>query len=90
MKDATGELSMTAIAVVAIAAVAGIFTLFVYPRIRSTLIGSTKCQGAICDCGPDNNADKCKCEYYDDNGNLVGNLECPNPNKQNGNANVNK
>ena len=89
MKDATGELSMTAIAVVAIAAVAGIFTLFVYPRIRASLIGSTRCQSAVCDCA--DGAETCACHYYDDQGVLVENetITCPNPALQNGNQNIN-
>ena len=86
MKDATGELSMTAIAVVAIAAVAGIFTVYIYPRIRASLIGSTQCQSAICNC--QDNASECDCSYYKDDGTLQNGLKCPNPNKQNGNDKI--
>jgi hypothetical protein len=84
MKDATGELSMTAIAVVAIAAVAAIFTIFVYPRIRSTIVGSTRCQGAVCtDC----DGHTCQCQWYGDDGTLSEELiTCPDPAAQNGNA----
>lgn len=54
-----------------------IFTAFVYPRIRSNLVDSTRCQGAICSsCS----GKTCTCEYYDDYGELQGPIECPNPN----------
>ena len=41
MKEASGELSMTAIAVVAIAAVAGIFYTFVWPMIQASIVQNT-------------------------------------------------
>ena len=37
MKEATGELNMTVITVVAIAAVAGIFYAFVWPNIQTSI-----------------------------------------------------
>lgn len=43
MKEATGELNMTVITVVAIAAVGLIFTLFVWPNIQASLMMSTAC-----------------------------------------------
>ena len=43
MKEATGELNMTVITVVAIAAVGLLFTLFVWPNIQSNLALSTAC-----------------------------------------------
>ena len=81
MKDATGELSMTAIAVVAIAAVAGIFTIFIYPRIRASLINSAACQSAVCqNCGTD--AATCDCNPIDQNTGEMreDTIKCPNPN----------
>ena len=41
MKEASGELSMTAIAVVAIAAIAGIFYTFVWPMIQRSIVNNT-------------------------------------------------
>lgn len=41
MKEATGELNMTVITVVAIAAVAGIFYGFVWPGIRTSIQRNT-------------------------------------------------
>ena len=46
MKEASGELSMTAVAVVAIAAVGGIFMAFVWPQLKGSMIAKTKCQSA--------------------------------------------
>ena len=43
MKEATGELNMTVITVVAIAAVAAFFYAFVWPSIRASLILTTAC-----------------------------------------------
>lgn len=46
MKDATGELSMTAVAVVAIAGIAALFGAFVWPTIRANIVNRTKCSNA--------------------------------------------
>ncbi len=43
MKEATGELNMTVITVVAIAAVGLLFTVFVWPNIQSNLAIQTAC-----------------------------------------------
>lgn len=43
MKEATGELNMTVITVVAIAAVGLLFTVFVWPNIQSNLAINTAC-----------------------------------------------
>ena len=47
MKDATGELSMTAVAVVAIAAIAVVFTTLIWPRIKVNIMRSTYCSQAF-------------------------------------------
>ena len=41
MKEATGELNMTVITIVAIAAVAAFFYAFVWPAIRTSIENST-------------------------------------------------
>lgn len=41
MKEATGELNMTVITVVAIAAVAGLFYAFVWPMIQQRIVNNT-------------------------------------------------
>ncbi len=43
MKEATGELNMTVITVVAIAAVAAFFYAFVWPSIQASLALTTAC-----------------------------------------------
>ena len=48
MKEATGELNMTVIAVVAIAAVGAFFYAFVWPRVKNSISKSTTCTDAIC------------------------------------------
>ena len=46
MKEATGELNMTVITVVAIAAVAAFFYAFVWPTIQTNLQLTTACNAA--------------------------------------------
>ncbi len=48
MKEATGELNMTVVTVVAIAAVAAFFYAFVWPGIRKSIEQSTYCNMANC------------------------------------------
>lgn len=43
MKEATGELNMTVITVVAIAAVAAFFYAFIWPSIKTTIQSQTIC-----------------------------------------------
>ncbi|MDD4187630.1 MAG: hypothetical protein PHX04_02565 [Bacilli bacterium] len=59
MKEASGELSMTAITVVAIAAIGVVFTTLIWPSIKSNIernthcsqtISCTNCNGTTCDC----------------------------------------
>ena len=67
MKEATGELNMTVITVVAIAAVGAFFYAFVWPRIKSSINNNTKCADAIC---PDTckSGSTCKCTYIKEDG----------------------
>lgn len=43
MKEATGELNMTVITVVAIAAVGALFTFFLWPQIQRRILLSSAC-----------------------------------------------
>ena len=62
MKEATGELNMTVVTVVAIAAVAAFFYAFVWPSIRANLMAQTHCASAVqCQC----TEKECKCKYYE-------------------------
>ncbi len=37
MKEASGELNMTVVTILAISAIAGFFTLFLWPRIKTSI-----------------------------------------------------
>lgn len=64
MKEATGELNMTVVTVVAIAAVAAFFYAFVWPSIKNSIKANTYCAIATCTSCSDG---KCQCTYTDDN-----------------------
>ena len=78
MKEATGELNMTVVTVVAIAAVAAFFYAFVWPGIRASITNSTRCANAVnCQC----TGDTCQCNPIDDNGSVLQEkINCPNTN----------
>ena len=82
MKEASGELSMTAVAVVAIAAVGVLFTTLIWPSIKGALTANAHCSSAVnCDCGTDGNNKTCQCEYYGEDGKLAKDkVTCKNPN----------
>ena len=71
MKEATGELNMTVVTVVAIAAVAAFFYAFVWPGIRNSINTSTYCSQAY---GCDENYQDC--EYMDKDGTEQTGLNC--------------
>lgn len=76
MKEATGELNMTVVTVVAIAAVAAFFYAFIWPSIKTNILNSTKCASAMnCTCS----GKQCTCTYYDEN-NKPESVTCPNNN----------
>ncbi len=85
MKEASGELSMTAVAVVAIAAIGILFTTLIYPNIKQSLVNQQLCSAAFaCSCG---NSKTCKCSAYSQTGSgatasskLVS-VTCENPDK---------
>ncbi len=63
MKEATGELNMTVVTVVAIAAVAAFFYAFIWPSIKVNILNSTKCSNSYnCTC----NGKTCQCWYLDE------------------------
>ena len=77
MKEATGELSTTMIAVVAIAAVLTIFTTLLLPYLKSSIQSRMHCADAVCDCESGNKT--CDCIWYDDSGVEQSGLKCSNP-----------
>ena len=78
MKEATGELNMTVVTVVAIAAIGAFFYAFVWPAIQASIKQSTRCSNAVgCDCSAE---DTCQCSYYLDDGTIsTEKITCPNP-----------
>lgn len=69
MKEATGELNMTVIAVVAIAAVGAFFYAFVWPRIKGTVNSQSVCSnGANYSYGNTKDADYVSCGSADAKG----------------------
>lgn len=87
MKDATGELSMTAVAVVAIAAIAVVFTTLIWPNIRQNILRSTYCSQAF-NCQEADNSGMRTCSYCksDDCG-TTGTIQCPDQEDINSNSN---
>jgi len=86
VKEASGELSMTAITVVAIAAIAVVFTTLIWPGIKANIQRATYCsQSFNCVCNSQNPGDLCDCWYIPGNnkGDATGNvtptsIQCPN------------
>lgn len=76
MKEATGELNMTVVTVVAIAAIAAFFYAFVWPAIRNNIQQSTRCASAVCNCTT--NQKLCSCNYYDESTGSYTDIQCPN------------
>lgn len=76
MKEATGELNMTVVTVVAIAAIAAFFYAFVWPSIKNSISSSTKCSSAICPktC----TTGVCQCTYYEGNSSETVNCKVQN------------
>lgn len=76
MKEATGELNMTVIVIVAIAAIAAFFYAFIWPAIKSNITNQQKCASAVC---PANcTAATCDCTYIDEEGKSAS-VTCTNP-----------
>ncbi len=69
MKEATGELNMTVVTVVAIAAVAAFFYAFVWPGIKNSIEANTYCAMAQCaNCTTKGNQKECECTAEKDDG----------------------
>ena len=81
MKEATGELSTTVIAVVAIAAILALFTGLLLPSLRSSIQSRLHCSEAYgCNCTGNGT---CQCFYdeVDNTGTTVTkNVNCDDPN----------
>lgn len=75
MKEATGELSGTVITVVAIAAVAAIFTAVLLPILRNNIKQKTYCTAAY-GCTVEADGKTMKCTYRDED-NIEQEITCP-------------
>ena len=83
MKEASGELSMTAIAVVAIGAISVLFITFIFPNIKNNLEHQQLCTSAFgCSCGANNANQTCSCYAYTKDGSGTTQVYCDNPNVQ--------
>lgn len=80
MKEATGELNMTVVTVVAIAAVGAFFYAFVWPNIKRSIEASTNCSTAQCvptSCTTTSGTTTCtSCTAYDENGAATWTGQC--------------
>ena len=62
MKEATGELNMTVVTVVAVAAIGAFFTVLVWPNIKTSMMASTVCSnGPRFNTGAASSADYVSC-----------------------------
>lgn len=76
MKEATGELNMTVVIVLAVAILSVFFFAILWPSIKNTFIATNKCSDAVCRKTPDSNG-MVECFYYK-NGRQEGNsFKCP-------------
>ncbi len=95
MKEATGELNMTVVTVVAIVAVGAFFYAFIWPGIKDSISANTVCANGqnytsaetnrskpgYIKCGQATNG-KYTCEYTADKGDGSGNVEVKKANCQ--------
>ncbi len=63
MKEATGEVNMTVVIVIAVATLSVFFFAVLWPSIKNTFIANNKCSDAICN--PETLEDGLvTCQYY--------------------------
>ena len=48
MKEASGELNLTVVVVMAVAALMAFFYTLIWPTIKNNMTANTKCQAAVC------------------------------------------
>ena len=67
MKEATGELNMTVVTVVAIAAVGLFFYAVIWPAIQGNLLAQTHCSSAVA-CVDNKDGKTQTCQFYENDG----------------------
>lgn len=75
MKEATGELNLTVVVVIAIASLTLFFYTVIWPMIKNNMSRNTKCSEAICEKEP-NSDGSVNCYYLDQNGSRGENFTC--------------
>ena len=69
MKEASGELNLTVVVVMAVAALMAFFYTLIWPTIRNNMASNTKCQAAVCKkCEDPDGYSTVACTYRDTNG----------------------
>ncbi len=64
MKEATGELNLTVVVVMAVAALMAFFYTLIWPTIKNNMTANTKCQAAVCEaCRDPEGCKTVKCTY---------------------------
>lgn len=78
MKEATGELNMTLVIVIAVASLAAFFYTIIWPSISNNFHSNANCNDAICEC-PNNKTDceMADCYILDKNGKESSKFKCP-------------
>ncbi len=72
MKEATGELNMTVVVVVAIGILAAFFYTVIWPMISNNMDSKSKCNAAVCKSNTVDANGMADCALYDKNGNQKG------------------
>ena len=81
MKEATGELNMTVVTVVAIAAVAAFFYAFVWPAIKANINQNTYCASAYA-CTESGDGKTVNCKAKNEKGEEIS-ITCNNADSKN-------
>ncbi len=76
MKEASGELSVTAITVIAIAAIATLFMVLIYPRIKNQIVSGANCSAAFA-CKDISGTNTRSCLYYTNENGSTASVVCP-------------
>lgn len=79
MKEATGELNMTVVIVIAVGILAAFFYTIIWPAISNNFHSNARCNDAICACEDGStNCKVAKCYLVDKNGKEIGKrFDCP-------------
>lgn len=72
MKEATGELNLTIVVVMAVGALMAFFYTLIWPMLRNNISANTKCQAAVCEkCDNPNGCSTVPCHYKGETFNCV-------------------